>query len=265
MSEDQVTRALEVGRRAWPGLEIAEPRARAFLAARLEAGGDLALSDLYLACACVERMPGALEAFEAHCIPAVAGALSRLGARGLIDEVGQMLRTQLFVGPEGTGLIATYSGRGSLRSWLRVIAVREALRLMRRDRTRVPIGDDVLFEALTPLEGEDPEAIYLKQHYRDQMRQAFLKAVARLERRERIALRMNVLDGLSIDEIGAAVRVSRATAARLLTRARTTLIEGTRSALASELGLTASEVDSVIRLVGSSLDLSLETALKSRG
>ena len=179
--------------------------------------------------------------------------------KGITDEVKQVVMDQLFVG----GKITTYSGRGNLRGWVRIIAVREASRLLRAGNRTVS-ADDAMFDALAPSDREDPELEYLKAHYRDQFRRMFLRAVGDLPRRERTALRMNVLDGRSIDDIGATFRVNRSTAHRWLTQARELLIEGTKKGLMLELAISAAEVESVIRLVRSSIDVSLENVLRSK-
>ena len=249
--------AFEAGRAAWPDLPVSAADYIAFVG---DAEGDLVFTDLYLACACHHGVPGAVEAFEALCVPSIEGALARMNAgKTVTDEVKQIVLDQLFVG----GKIATYSGRGNLKGWVRIIAVREASRILRAGNKTVS-ADDAMFDALAPTDREDPELEYLKAHYRGQFRTAFLATVAELPRRERTALRMNVLDGRSIDEIGATFRVNRSTAHRWLTQAREILITGTKKRLMSELAISPAEVESVIRLVRSSLDVSLENVLRTK-
>jgi len=269
---DPLARAYDVGRAAWPALVVAEPAFRGFVTARLPdaevtdaALAALVVADLYLACACVERVDGATAAFEAHCMQAVDAAVARIdSARPIIDEVRQVVMDLLFVGKHGRGAIDTYSGRGSLRGWVRVIGVREAVRIVRQSSNKVMVEDEAMFDALAPTERDDPELEYLKHHYRTEFKRAFVDAIAALPRRERTALRMNVIDGSSIDDIGAAFRVHRATAARWLGRARESLIESTKRGLMRELRLTHTEVESVIRLVRSNLDVTLDSVLNSR-
>ena len=67
---------------------------------------------------------------------------------------------------------------------------------------------------------------------------------------------------LSIDAIGAAFGVHRATAARWLLRAREALVAQTRARLASRLSMTVTEIDSVIELVQSRLDASVVRYLR---
>ncbi len=55
---------------------------------------------------------------------------------------------------------------------------------------------------------------------------------------------------------------SRATAARWVASARQDLLDGTKAQLARELALSGEEVESVIRVVRSRLDLSVERLLR---
>jgi RNA polymerase sigma-70 factor, ECF subfamily len=250
--------ALADARSAWPDIEVAPQRFESFLRERIESESDvreLVVGDLYLACACADGNPEALARFEERCMPVIRAALARLDAASIVDDVEQMVRISLLVGTAGRPLIATYRGRGNLRGWIRVIAVREAMRILRQLDRRVPVGDEALFDALAPTEYEDAKLEYLKQHYRDAFRRAFVIAVGKLERRERLALRMNVIDGRSIDEIAVVFRSHRSSAARWLVNARRALLEHTRSAFAAELAVSPSEVDSLIQLLQSSLTI----------
>jgi RNA polymerase sigma-70 factor (ECF subfamily) len=265
--------AVAAARAEWPGLALAPERFRQHLAERVPEGtgaDELAravcVPDLFLACACALSVDGAALAFEKRYMPVVAAAAGRVGGSAeMIDEVKQIVREILFVGAGSSRpAIADFSGRGNLHAWVRVIATREALRLLRRDKGRVSVQDEGLYAVLAPSEEGDPQLDHLKERYRAEFRKAFLAAVAGLPRRERTALRLHVLDGLSIDEIAPLYRVHRSTAARWLTRARELLLEGTRAGLMRELGLATAEVDSVIRLIQSNLDVTLSGVLLSR-
>ncbi len=252
--------ALAEARAAWPDVDVAADTFAAFLRERITDGDDaseLVIKDLYLACACAQGNAAAVAQFEEHCMPVIRAALHRLDASGIVEDVEQMVRISLLVGSGGTPrpLIATYRGRGNLRGWIRVIAVREAMRILRQLERRVPVGDEALFDALAPTEYEDIKLDYLKGHYRDAFRRAFVVAVAKLERRERLALRMNVIDGRSIDEIAVVFRGHRSSAARWLANARRALLEHTRAAFAEELAVAPSEVDSLIQMLQTSLSI----------
>jgi RNA polymerase sigma-70 factor (ECF subfamily) len=275
--DPQLQRALDAavaaGRQEWPGLAVDPAVFRRHLVQQLPEGGGvdelaaMCVPDVYLACACASGVDGAAMEFERRYMPVVAAAAARLGGGpALADEVKQVVREILFVGAGKSGpAIADFSGRGNLKAWVRVIATREGLRILRRDKGRVGVQDEALYTVLSPSDEGDPQLNYLKEQYRAEFRRAFLAAVAGLPRRERVALRLHVLDGLSIDEIAPMYRVHRSTAARWLSRARELLLTETRAGLMRELGLGSSDVDSVIRLIQSNLDVSLSGALYSGG
>jgi RNA polymerase sigma-70 factor (ECF subfamily) len=265
--EQAIDAASREGREAWPGVDVDSEWLRAFIAERDTEGEPaletLCLRDLYLACACARGDATALASFERGVMPVAAAAAVRAGAAE-VDEVCQVVRDILFVGAAGKSpAIERYSGRGNLKAWVRVIAAREAYRLARRDKNRVSVQDEALFDVLTD-GSEDPQLDYLKEHYREKFRAAFRAAVGELGRRERTALRLQVLDGLSIDEIGATYGVHRATAARWLARARDQLLVATRTQMAAQLGIQRAEVDSIIRMISSQLDMSLHSVLTSK-
>ena len=271
--EQALDAAVAEALREWPTLPLAPEAFRPHLAAKVpdgtapaELSTAVCVPDLFLACACASGVDGAAAEFERRYMPVVGAAAGRVGGAALADEVKQVVREILFVGAGAAGpALADFSGRGNLKAWVRVIATREALRIVRRDKGRVGVQDEGLYTVLAPAEDADPQLAYLKERYRAEFRKVFLAAVAGLPRRERVALRLHVLDGLSIDEIAPMYRVHRSTAARWLTRARELLLTETRAGLMRELGLGASDVDSVIRLIQSNLDVSLSGALQSRG
>jgi RNA polymerase sigma-70 factor (ECF subfamily) len=270
--EKAIDAAVATARAEWPALALDPAEFRRHLAERVPEGtspDDLAAAvcvpDLFLACACAHAVDGAAAEFERRYMPVVDSAARRMGKAELADEVKQLVREILFVGSGGSGpAIADFSGRGSLKAWVRVIATREALRILRRDKGRVAVQDEGLYTVLAPSDEADPQLAYFKERYRAEFKSAFLSAVADLPRRERTALRLHVLDGLSIDEIAPMYRVHRSTAARWLSRARELLLANTRAGLMERLGLGSSEVDSVIRLIQSNLDVTLSGALSSR-
>ena len=232
--------ALDHARAAWPGVHVDVPRLVAFLAPRL---GDRAapfaglhLGDLYLACACDRGEPSALAAFDRAFTPLIDRAVASLGASAAEQsELQQVVRVRLLVARDGDAAtrIAGYSGRGGLASWVRVVATREAARLLRKERRHEPAADDELARVLTPDAG--PELDYLKRLYRDEFKAAVHAAIAGLSERERLVLRQHALDGLSIDQLAALHHVHRATTARWIAAARKAVLDGTRRALTSLL------------------------------
>jgi RNA polymerase sigma-70 factor, ECF subfamily len=208
---------------------------------------------LWLAYGCTQNHTASLAMFERIYAPEITGALGRSFDRGLADDAAQKLRERLFlVGADDQPRLASYSGRGDLRAWLRAAAVRTAIDLMRARKTVAVAPDDLVDAAAI-----DPILAGVKQRYRDEFRTAFGHAAALLTDRDRTLLRYKFVDDLSIDEIGTLYRVHRATVARWLATIRETLFEGTRARLMGTLDLDDAEVDSVLRLIDSQLEASI--------
>ncbi|MCW5807619.1 MAG: transcriptional regulator [Deltaproteobacteria bacterium] len=205
---------------------------------------------------CINGDAAAVAAFrERALVPSLRGALARLGApAATVDEALQRVLVMLFVGEGGAPQIATYGGRGTLRSWLRTIGLRTGRRLMGVLHGGPDGGDDL--DAL-PAAVRDPELELLRERYRDHVGRAFATAFTRLTERQRNLLRQYHIDGLTIDQLAALYRVNRATTARWVAAARMAVVAATREQLVADLGVDAGEVDSIIRLVRSQLELSL--------
>ncbi|MBL9017714.1 MAG: hypothetical protein JNL83_26225 [Myxococcales bacterium] len=97
---------------------------------------QLHVEDLYLAYGCMEGVPAAHEAFDrAH----GAGIDLVISAAGLDPSSGMRARVRerliIKIG-DAPPKIATYAGKGSLGSWVRIFALREGQRLVAQDAQR---------------------------------------------------------------------------------------------------------------------------------
>ena len=213
------------------------------------------LDDLFLACGCALGDSAALAAFERDLTAELRAAVGRLGlsAADVADTLAD-LREKLLV----RGRIADYAGRGALRTWLRVIAIRAGISVARRQRHDISEPAE-LADLVAPL--GDPEAAVIAAQFRQELRAAFAGAVATLEVRERNLLRQHLLDGLTIDDLGALYHVHRVTASRWVARAREQVWAATVLALRAQLKVTAAQLDSLLAAVRTGLDLSLERVL----
>jgi RNA polymerase sigma-70 factor (ECF subfamily) len=216
---------------------------------------------LYLACACSRGDAAALAAFERAYFGEVEIAAAQVGRGTLgVDELKQILRNKLFVADEGASpKITDYSGRGDLRGWVRIVALRTALNLKNRAKREVAIDA----EDLTGILGTsaDPEIEYLRKVYAEELRAAFAQAFRELEDRERALLRYALADGLTVDAIGALFSVHRATAARWVSKAHERLVRAVKRALGERLGAGHKDYGSVLRALGSQLHVTLDRYL----
>ena len=214
--------------------------------------------DLWIAFGCVEQDQAALAMFEQRFAPEIKQALQRSFEPALADDAELRLRERLLlVAADESPRLASFAGRGSLAGWLRAAAVRTAIDLM---RSRREIASDPT--TLGDIDAVDPLLASLKQRYRDEFKTAFNEAAKQLTDRERTLLRYRFLDDLSIDEIGLLYRVHRATVARWIAAIRESLFEATRARLMATLKISESEVDSVLRLIDSQLDISIEAVMR---
>jgi RNA polymerase sigma-70 factor (ECF subfamily) len=229
-----------------------EPVAAAALAAIFAA-------DLYLACACTRGDAAAFAAFEAAHAPLIRVAVRRIDAPAdRLDEAVQLTRDRLLVAAPGEApRIGQYSGRAELAAFVRVVAVRVALSLVRERRPED--GDEAL--AAIGEHRDDPELAYLKHLYRAEFRAAFAVALNRLTPRDRSMLRYHIVDRLDIDRIAAIHGRPRSTIGRHLIEARARLVDETRAQLRAQLRIDRHELSSVLRLVQSSVDVSVRRLL----
>jgi RNA polymerase sigma-70 factor, ECF subfamily len=219
---------------------------------------SLQAGDLWIAFGCVIKHPAALAAFEQRYAPEIKKALARSFERALAEDAELKLRERLLLVDGGEqSRLASYAGRGALGPWLRAAAVRTAIDLM-RSRRELPSDPATLGEAAAI----DPLLASLKQRYRSEFRDAFSAAAKQLTDRERTLLRYRFVDDLSIDEIGVLYSVHRATVARWIAAVRESLFEATRAELMAQLSLTDSDVDSVLRLIDSQLEISIEAVMR---
>lgn len=254
------------GQRAWPEVGLSQEDFRGFVEERvrdepepLQALRQMRAADMYLACACSRQIPEAAEAFREHFFPEIAASIRRIDpARQLLDDVQQIVYQKAFVeADKGPPKVATYKGRGELRNWVRVIALRVAQNLLRDQGKRAAPVPPILMESVCPQ--HDLEASYLKQHYREAFRAAFDAAVRTLPSEERNILRFRLQEGLQVDQLAVLYKVHRITMTRRIQAIRDRLLSRTRAHLATAIGAQNEEVSSILRLVGSRLDLTLGT------
>jgi RNA polymerase sigma-70 factor, ECF subfamily len=216
------------------------------------------IEDLYLAWWCSSGDAQAIAAFEA----AFADDLRAMTARFRdlpADELRQHLRIKLFVGSaESAPKIRDYSGTGSLRSWLRVTAVRSFIDLTRSTRAH---RYEQELDAEDLLGFATPQHVSIRSELAAAVKSAFAAAVAQLAPRQRVFLRHAYVDHHTLDQIAAHYSVHRATVARTLAAAREQLISETRARLVGNIGIDSEELTSVIRMLDSRIDLSLSRVL----
>jgi RNA polymerase sigma-70 factor (ECF subfamily) len=256
----ELERALVAARGRWPDVPLLERAFFDHIEARLPEGEDrqaalrqLHTSDLYLACALERGDARALAYFEAELLVEVDLVLRRENKSEWAADLKQSLRERLFTGARPR--IAEYGGRGPLKNWVRVLVARAVINFATRGPREQLADDQELAELALP--STHPEHEFLKNRYRGEFAVALKDAIAQLDVRPRNLLRLQLIDGLSRDEVGALYDVHGATAGRWLAEARRMLEANVRALLKQRLGIDSAELESIVKLIRSQLELDL--------
>jgi RNA polymerase sigma-70 factor (ECF subfamily) len=256
---------LAMARQAWPDVGVAPESFLEWLVGRLptgEAGAEgLRVSELYLVFACARGDAAALRSFEQHYMPESDVSLMRLRlSASQRDELRQLLRQKLLVAEGGAEpRIASYGGKGDLRRWVRAVAMREGLVLLRKNTPEVEV-EQQFFEVF-PVAAEDLELQHARREYQVEFKRAFEEALASLTPEERNLIRRHFIDGLTTPQLAALHGMHRVTMFRRLKQVCEALVERTRKLLLERLPMTDRELASLNRLIRSQLDVSLERLL----
>jgi RNA polymerase sigma-70 factor len=270
--ESLLARSWETCRAQWPTVALPAEHLVKHLAERLPAASpdsplaprlaSLSLAELYLACACLRGLPSAIELFDRNYLAKLPALLrGPKQSDAMIEDICQLARMKLLVPtPEGAPKIGEYTGRGALMSWVRVTALRIAIKQQAGEKPAPQQDADTVFEAL-PAPGVDAELDLIKRRYHTEFRQAMLEAFSSLSPDERHQLRLYFVDQLSTYEMASLFRVNQATISRWLKSARQRIYEETRRHLQSRLGLSTQEFTSFLAVLDSQLELSLSQLL----
>jgi RNA polymerase sigma-70 factor (ECF subfamily) len=263
---NEALRAAHVaGIAAWPRVELSVDDLARHVETLLVGSGAAEIlarhgADLFLACACALGNPRAVELFSQHYLGAVKAMVGHILPRALLEDLVQSLHEQMLVrrGTTPPG-IAAYRGTGPLAAWVRITATRAAVR-MKKSAAR--FTDETVADGPHEVSGAGAETLFLRRQYGPALHAATLEAIAALPERPRELLRSYYVDGLTIDQLAERDGIHRATAARRVQSARMLVLASVRERAVVRLGIPDEEIDSVIRLVASQLEISLR-ALKS--
>jgi RNA polymerase sigma-70 factor (ECF subfamily) len=232
------------GRDKWPSIdvpfEVFERFCTRTASAAFSPNEERHASDLYLCAACSVLNAEAIKALERGPLQSARSAIARIhNDAEFVRETLQELSVKLLVGPEPK--IREYGGSGPVEAWLRVVATRAALDRVRSHREP---GLRAIDRQSASSE-TSPESRLTRAQFGGAFQQALLRAIAELSAVDRNVLRMHVVGRCSIDQIGRAYSVHRATAARWLERAKVAVFEAVRKEFVQRRGFTESEFKSV--------------------
>lgn len=240
-------RAAAALRAVWSDLADADALEPAWRRAALDgAPPRLASDDDHLAWGCLLGSSQAARALDERCLSPVVPRLRGMGlSPAAIDDVLADARLKLLAGTDTRPpALARHQGRGSLAGYVRAITVRIAIDGLRRQRGHDD-NDEIDEIAEVAIGGLDDELT--RAAHGALVSAAFRQAWHELPAHTRLLLSQQVIDRLSIDEIGALHGVHRATAARRCIAARETLLARLRGALHAALGVNTGTADSILR------------------
>ena len=233
--------------------------------------GSLHLADLALACACRSGHAAAWDHFVRDHRPALYGA-----ARALAGDAGRDLADSLYAELYGLSerdgvrrsLFAYFHGRSRLTTWLRSVMVQRLIDRKRQDaRTDQLDPQDAAAEARLPPQPVRPTEAhpgdFERRHFVRVTQSALDSAIASLEVRDRLRLRLYYGEDLTLAQIGRVTGESEATVSRKLDRARRDLRRLVEESLRAEHGLAAAAIAECFELAASAPELHL-TRLLSR-
>lgn len=224
------------------------------------AGPEDALRDEYLRLACLNNVTGAVETLEHEYLrPLEATLLKRNSDVELVEETLQVVRHKLLLGDSPA--LASYESTGHLRAWLLVVATRTLRDLARQRGVRWSRQAPLVEQLVTP--GNEPDVSLQKSELDDIFVEALREVVVSLPERERYALRMHILAGWNISQIGEAMSTHRATAARWIAAAKQRINQNVRTILQKRLELAPEELERVFSLLSTHLNLRLSQVFKT--
>lgn len=212
-------------------------------------------TDLLWAWACIEGDGDAVAALEAGPVAAARDHLQRLGfAVAVSEDAARRGVAKLVIADGAPAGLAAYRGRGPLSAFVRTTIVRLAI----DDQRRPPMMNDIgeLVASTSP----DPELEYMRKLYAEHLAGAVRTAWERLAAHERFLLSLRIYEAMSIEDIARVYGIHRTSAARRAAVARAALITHTRTALRERLDVGDDTLDSILRIVTTSVQLPLDQA-----
>jgi len=256
-AEADQRRAYMLGKTAWPDIELDVERFADFVrrhSISTNAPVDV-LQDVFLACACGNATPRALQCFRERYLHVIAAAVRSFNpSPEFADEIHQRLSESLFVaGPGGEPKIHRYKGQGPLAAFVRTAARRLGMRVSAASARFQ--GEDALIQQFS--QDIELEATLLKLQCRDVINRALCIALRQLPRRERLILRMNLVEKVSTTRIAAMYKVSQPTISRWVQRSARTIHETVKDLVCDELDIDTRELTSLLSLVRSQIEITI--------
>jgi RNA polymerase sigma-70 factor (ECF subfamily) len=183
----------------------------------------------------------------------------------LVEEVAQCTVVDVLYGRQAgrRAKLATYSGGGRLTGWLTTVAKHTANDHLKQ-RGRMPGHElnELDAHAAPPLPDDDQDTAPYLRDYGKQLMSAIKRAIEDLPAKPRTLLKMSLVEGMSIDEIGRFYGVHRATAAKWIKEAKLLIVDQSQQAFCGQTGAATTDFKSIVRVLVGYVDVSIERMLR---
>jgi RNA polymerase sigma-70 factor, ECF subfamily len=221
-------------------------------------------NDLYLAFACAKHSPQAWDRFTnsyrryIHSLAAVVSPVKSVGY-----ELGENILADLFL-PDRSGRsrIASYNGRSSLATWLRVIICHRAINERARKFNNMTQLDD-LCEKADEESVRSIETALRSSRYRSLIRDSLERACCELTDRERLLLLLRYEKGLQLGQIGRLFGLHQANITRQLGRVQAKIRQSFESTLIHKYKLCQAAIDECLSEIAENPAYSILAPIKN--
>lgn len=226
--------------------------------AALMLAASLNAEDLYLAEACAHNSNSAwnrlFALYNGH-IRNVANAICATSQEAR-DLSSSMLGHLFFRDARGQSRIASYNGRGSLRTWLGTIIKHKVINQSQL-KSREAVSLDSLRCAAGPKGTSEPETAVLRSRYGEAIEDSFKAAAEQLNVRERLVLVLRFGDEMPGVEIARMLDVHPAQITRTIKQAQLRFRTVVLTRLATHHGLSGLAIKECIALILATVETSI--------
>lgn len=225
---------------------------------------QLNLQDLCFSQACAKGDEQAWEEFmQLHKGYLQAVARQMVGNETAAEELFDIVLTQLYglktEDEVRVSKFSAYSGRGSLKGWLRAVLFQVSVDQHRSQKKFVQPEDG--FEKLLPPVKPSASSSSKSTHYREVTQKAVSTAISQLEPKMKLMLSYYYYDNLTLKQIGQLFDIHEATASRWLQKAQQTVKENVAKILKHEHKFSQAEIEECFSYAAESEDLDLKSLL----